>query len=127
MKKNRSLTENLRELNEVIKRYISARIRLFQLVMLDKFAKAGTFLITSVLVIISGAFILLLLTLAFSYWYGKTYGSLAQGFLISAGFFVLVTLIIYWLRKSFITNIIIRVMSELFNNQDEPENENKED
>ncbi|MCB0804987.1 MAG: hypothetical protein KDC05_04260 [Bacteroidales bacterium] len=126
MKKNRSLTENLEELNDVVKSYINARIRLFQLIMLDKFAKAGTFIITSILVMISGAFILLLLTLAFSYWYGNTYGSLAEGFLISAGFFVIVTLIVYAMRKSFITNLIIRVISELFNHQDEPENENKE-
>ena len=112
--KNRSLTESLGELNEVVKQYINARIRLMQVVLLDKFAKGGTLLISAVIIVMAIAFIVFLLTLAFSYWYGQNYGSIIEGFLLSAAFYLIITLIIYWLRKPLITNRIIKESAEIF-------------
>lgn len=124
--KHKPLTDNLAELNDIIKRYIKARIRLLQVILLDKLSKAGTLIITSIIVIMAIAFIILLLTLAFSFWYGEQYGSLMEGFLISAAFYVVITLLIYWLRKPIITNIIIRGLVEMFdNNDDDDDDENK--
>jgi hypothetical protein len=121
--KNKSLTENLAELNDIVKQYINARIRLLQVTLLDKFVRGGTFIVTTVIIAMAVAFILLLLTLAFSYWYGENYGSIVEGLLISAGFYAVLTLVIYWLRKPLISNAIVKGCSEMFFNEQDEEPE----
>jgi len=120
---DRSLTDNLGELNEVIKRYINARINLVKIIVLDKLTKALTLIITAVLLFITISFVIILLTLAFCYWYSNKYGSMVDGLLISAGFYIFIILIIYWLRKPLISNTIIKVCAPLFFNDQEKEQE----
>jgi len=117
--KNRSLTDSLAELSDVIKNYINARVRLFQVLLLNKISKAGTLIITAVIIIMAICFVLLLLTMAFSFWYAENYGSMAEGLLLSTVFYIVFTLIIYWLRKPIVTNILIRKLAELFYDDNE--------
>lgn len=112
--KGKPLTESVAELKEAMGRYINARIGLVQVKLLDKFTKAGTFIITTVIIVIAVSFVLLLLALAFSYWYGERYGSISEGLIISAGFYIVLALLIYLFRKSLISNTIIRECAELF-------------
>ncbi len=120
--KDKTLTENVSELNHVIKRYIEARMDLWKINLLEKITKTGTYFYTSVLVILALSFVLLFATFAFSYWYGKEYGNIAGGFLISAGFYVVLGIIIYLLRRPIFSNNIIRNISAIIFSDDERKN-----
>ena len=106
--KNKTLSESFSELNDVLKSYLAARIKLWKVLMLEKATKAGTYTFTTLVVLISLFSCLLFLGFAFSFWYGETQGSISTGFLISAGFSLLVMFLIYLLRRRIFSRNIIR-------------------
>ena len=111
--RNRTLEENIEDFGESVKGYITARINLMKLVLLEKVANAVTYIFSVMLAIIVIASSLLLFTLAFSFWYGNTQGSVAAGLLISAIFYVVVGLIIFLLRHRIFTDNIIKNIGKL--------------
>ena len=117
--KDKSLTENVSELNHVIKRYIEARINLWKIGFLERISKSGTYLFTTLMVMLTFSFVLLFATFAFSYWFGKKYGNIAEGFLISAGIYIVFGIIIYVFRKPIFSNNIIRNISEIIFSDDD--------
>jgi hypothetical protein len=68
--------------------------------------------ITTILIFITGMFVLLLGAVALSWWLGNLIESRAGGFLLGAGFFLLVMVIIILLRKKiifpFFRDLIVR-------------------
>lgn len=118
---NHSLKENISELNSIIKSYIEARIDLWKVLLLEKVTKIGTYFFTVIAILITFLFTLLFLTFAFSFWFGNTYGNITTGFLISAGFFLLLALVIYWLRKPLFSNNIIKNIGSIIFSDHEDE------
>lgn len=117
--KNKTLSENFSELNDVLKSYVAARVKLWKLLLLERTTKAVTYLFTTLAVLISALSCLLLLSFAFSFWYGETLGSYTTGFLISAGFNLLLMILVYLLRKRiFSRNILKNTKDLLFNKED---------
>jgi apolipoprotein N-acyltransferase len=120
--KNKTLSENLSELNDVLKSYLAARVKLWKILLLEKITKAETHLFTTLVVMISAFSCLLFLGFAFSFWYGETVGSYATGFLISAGFSLLLMALIYLLRKRIFARNILKHNKDLLFNEDEKDN-----
>ncbi len=120
MKKN-SLTDNFSELNDMIKSYLEARIDLWKVLLLEKITKIGTYFFTAISILVTFLFIMLFLAIAFSFWYGNTYGNISTGFLISAGFFVLVSLGIFVFRKPLFSNSIIKNIASIIFSDEENE------
>ncbi|MGW8316781.1 MAG: phage holin family protein [Bacteroidales bacterium] len=118
---NHSLKENISELNSIIKSYIEARIDLWKVLLLEKVTKIGTYFFTVIAVLITFLFTLLFLTFAFSFWFGNAYGNITTGFLISAGFFLILALVIYWLRKPLFSNNIIKNIGSIIFSDHEDE------
>lgn len=118
---NNSLKENLSELNTIIKSYIEAKIDLWKVLLLEKVTKIGTYFFTVISVLITFLFTLLFLTFAFSFWYGNTVGNITIGFLISAGFFLFLALVVYWLRKPLFSNNIIKNIGAIIFSDEEEE------
>ena len=116
---NNSLKENLTELNTIIKSYIEAKFDLWKVLLLEKVTKIGTYFITVISILITFLFTLLFLTFAFSFWFGNTYGNITAGFLISAGFFLILALVIYRLRKPLFSNNIIKNIGSIIFSEDE--------
>lgn len=110
---NKSLSENFAELNEAIKGYIDARIRYLKVLLLEKTTRAGTFFFSSVVILVTLLAFLIFLGFAFSFWYAEKGGSLWIGFLITAGFDLLLTLVFYLFRKIIFARSIIRNIREL--------------
>jgi hypothetical protein len=106
--KNTSLAESLSELKEVVIEYLDARIGLAKAILLEKLSKIGTYFLTAMAIIIVIASMLMLLIFAFSFWYGNYYGNIYQGFMISAGFYLLVGIVIFIFRRTIFSNNIIR-------------------
>ena len=119
--KNNSLTKNLSELNIIIKSYLEARLNLLKVILLEKVTKIGTYFFTSFFVMVTFLFTLLFLAFAFSFWYGNTYGRISEGFLISAGFFLIVAVLLYVLRKPLFSNNIIKNISSIIFSEEENE------
>lgn len=118
--KNKPITESLSELNVVIKSFIKAHADLLKVKLLEKVTKSGTYFLTVILGVVIAASILLLLTFAFSFWYGEVMGNIYEGFLISAGFILFLGVLLYLLRHQIFTNNIIRNIGNiLFNEEDE--------
>ncbi len=119
MKKN-ALSDNLAEITAAVKSYINTRIELLKLTMLQKITKAGTFMLTFVSVVVALFSILIFLMFAFSFWYGEKTGSLSQGFLISAGIFLLISIVILIFRKALFSKPLVSIFSHiLFFNDEE--------
>ncbi|MCB2197225.1 MAG: hypothetical protein KQH79_15300 [Bacteroidetes bacterium] len=120
--KNTSLEKQVTELKSVLMSYLEARLDLGKAVLLEKMSKIGTFFLTIMSFVIVIASFLLLLAFAFSYWYGNTHGSVHVGFLISAGFYVLVGIILFVFRKPLFSNSIIQNLGKvLFDKESEGE------
>jgi uncharacterized membrane protein YbhN (UPF0104 family) len=118
---NKSLQENFTELNDVIKRYINTKINYWKVVLLEKIYKIWGHLFLFLLVIVSLLFVFLLLAFAFSYWYGNNIGTISTGFLIAAGGFVIIALLLYLLRKPLFSNKIIEKISTVLFDDDDNE------
>ncbi len=119
MEKN-PLSENFAEITAAIKSYINTRIDLLKLTLLQKITKAGTFMLTFVSVLVSLFAVMIFLMFAFSFWYGQETGSLALGFLISAGVFFILLVLIYLLRRVIFSNTLVRIFSHiLFSDEDQ--------
>ncbi len=119
MEKN-PLSENLTEITAAVKSYINARIDLLKLTLLQKITKAGTFMLTFVSVLVSLFSVMIFLMFAFSFWYGQKTGNLAQGFLISAGIFLILLVLIYLLRRVIFSNTLVKIFSNiLFSDEDQ--------
>ena len=117
---NQSLSENLSELNEVVKRYVDARLRYYKVILLEKTAKAGTFIFSSVVLLVLMVTLILLLSLAFSYWFAETHGSVWEGLLISAGADLVLIIIVYFMRKRFFTGTLLKNFGKMiFPDEDE--------
>lgn len=106
--KNTELAEYLSELKETLGRYIDARMDLAKAIFLEKTSKIGTYFLTSITIILLVASLLLLLAFAFSYWYGNNYGEIYVGFLIAAGFYLIIGVVILLLRRKIFTDNIIK-------------------
>lgn len=119
MEKN-ALSENLAEITAAIKSYVNTRIDLLKLTLLQKITRAGTFILTFVSVLVSLFSVFIFLMFAFSFWYGQKTGNLAQGFLISAGIFLVILILIYLLRRMIFSNTLVRIFSHiLFSDEDQ--------
>lgn len=117
--KNKTLSENLSELNDVLKSYLAARLKLWKVLLLEKIMRAGTYFFSTIGVLISAFSCLLFLEFAFSYWYGDTQGSITTGLLISAGFNLLLMVLIYLLRKRLFSRHILKNIRDILFDEDE--------
>jgi LPXTG-motif cell wall-anchored protein len=113
-----SFTENAGDIFVLAKSYVKTRIELWKLSLLEKISKAGTFFLVAFIMVIIIAFCLIFISLAFAFWYGQMTGDLATGFLILAGFYLLLGLILILARKRIILTPIIRVLSSIMYDED---------
>ncbi|WDF46025.1 phage holin family protein [Chryseobacterium sp. KACC 21268] len=99
---------------DLVKRYISKKIELIKIEVIEKSAHtAGSVIIIAV----AGTFIsffFLLLNLGIAFWIGEELNKLSFGFLIVASFYLLLAVIIFILKKYlklFFVNLIIKVIN----------------
>lgn len=114
----KKLSENLAELSSLAKSYIDSYFTLIKLQFLEKTSRIGTFLISSVIMIMIISFAVFFATFAFSYWFGKHYGSFAEGFLLSTGFYILLAIILFVFRKKIIGNAVVKSISSILFKED---------
>lgn len=112
---------NVTEIISVARSYVNAKIELWKLSLLEKASLAGAFFLGSVIFVLIIAFCLLFVSLAFAIWYGQKTGDFALGFLITAGFYVVVGIIFLLAKNFLITGPVIKGLSSIIYKDDEPE------
>lgn len=116
---NESLSASIMELKTILIKYFSANLNLGKAVLIEKISKVGTYFFTMVSSIVIIACLLIMLVLAFSFWYGDVYGNIYEGFLISALFYLVIGALLYFFRKSIFSDTIIRNLGEVFYEDDD--------
>ena len=119
MEKRATLIESLFEKAEA---YAKTNLVLFKLNAIDKSADIFSTIVSKLAVIIAVLLIIFLASIGLSLWIGELVGKVYYGFLIVAGFYVLVALILHYkpgIIKSPVNDSIITKM--LNNKNDEKE------
>jgi len=111
------LKENTQQIQEETKAYIESSIHYYKLWGFQ-FAMKSTLIIARFLLL--GFFLMLALfgSLAAAFAIGEAIGSTSLGFLIVAGFYFVLIILIYFLRLRFVEKQVLQRFSDLFfNNQ----------
>jgi len=110
------ITQPIKDLSVEFKRYLNLRVNHVNLLISRRFAMFTSFVLTTIILLGLIGFILLMLSFAFVFWYGKSVGSYHHGFLIMALFYSLSGLAIYLNKKEMFIDPIIRKMNEKISN-----------
>jgi hypothetical protein len=114
----KSFSGNMAEIISTLRSYFKARLELWKLSLLEKTSLAGSFFLSYVIVLVIAAIVLLFLSFGFAYWFGQSTGNLANGFLITAGFYVVLGIIFILSWKYLITKPIIRKFAAIIYKDD---------
>lgn len=101
------LLEDLGETYGYLKAYVEKRVELARLGMIEKFAKAMSFLISLVAFLLIIGMVVLLLSLALGFYLSEVLGSNSLAFLILSGVYLVIGLLVFALRNPLIRNPLI--------------------
>ena len=121
----KDLNASMTELTVLVKSYLKSYSKLMKLEALEKFSRVGTFVVSSVIILVVAGFAVLFLTFAFSYWYGRTYDNYVGGFLIVSGFYIFIALVVFFLRRFIIGWPLIRALARIMFSEDKKEEEDE--
>src|SRR5690348_3480470 len=121
------MEENLKEYlagsKKVISAYLEARWKLLRLTGIGKLSNALGVILGLLITAILGFFMVLFLGFLLAFWLSEVTGSFTWGFLITAGVFIFLFLIVLLFRKALIhrplANIMIRTLVEQMEEHEE--------
>lgn len=105
--------ELIEDLFERSESYIKTNVELIKLKAVDKTADIVSSVVANGAIVILGFFFFLMLNLGIAYWLGQVLGQTHYGYFVLAGFYALVTLLIFMLRKSIKTPISNSIISQM--------------
>lgn len=79
--------------------YLETRVELLKIEVKEDLARVAAQFIVTTAITLTGLFFLLFISVAVAYWLGKSLGMIA-GFAIVAGFHILMSVILFLLRKN---------------------------
>lgn len=114
MEENNTLSSQIKRIFDELKLYLDLRIGLLKLNVAEYLIKFFSTLVMWMVVFLFLFFVLVFGSFAFAYWFGDIFGEMWLGFIIIAGFYIVLAVIIYWMRKIVIvkpfTNLILSQM-----------------
>jgi hypothetical protein len=108
----KQITQPIRDISEELRHYLNMRLNYLSLMLSRRFALFTSFVLTAIILAALIGFVLIMLSFAFVFWYGKSVGTYHHGFLIMGLFYTLAGLTVYFTRKQMFINPIIRKMNE---------------
>ena len=111
--KESTIVDKIISLFEQLKSYLELRAEHLRLTAGEHLIKLMGAFILRIIIVWVIFFFLFFCGLAFAYWFGKETGHLALGFLITAGMYLLLGLLIYVYRKPLIFNPLTRVFFKI--------------
>ncbi len=117
-----NLSDQLARLFDQVKVYIGLRVDYVRIHVADYLIRFFSSLILWMVLFWILFFVVVFLSFAFAYWFGEMTGRWSLGFLIIAGFYILLAFVIFALRKA----IIVRPFTRLILDQMDLETPNEE-
>jgi hypothetical protein len=123
---NDSLSSQIKHLVDEIKVYVNLRVSYLRLNVAEFLIRFFSGLVLWMVVFLFLFFVLVFGSFAFAYWFGELTGHISLGFLIIAGFYILLALLIYAFRRPLIvrpfTQMVITQMElDKLNEQEDEE------
>lgn len=103
---------------EGIKGYVGQQLRFHKLLLAKHTGDLSAYFVLFAILLFIGAFMCLFLSFAFVGWYSERYGNLYAGYLILAGFYFLLSLILFIFRDKFIFNPLRKLIAGVFFSSD---------
>lgn len=129
MEEDISLSELFKRLLKQVRIYLNLRVDYLRLYVAEYLIRFFSGLVLSMVIFLFLFFVLVFGSFAFAYWFGEITGRWSVGFLIIAGFYILLAVLIFALRRVLIvkpfTQLIIKQME--LNKFNDPEDEKKEE
>ena len=116
------ISENVNLLTENVRDYINLRIDLFKLIITEKITRLASFFLLAVIYFILAMFLLLFLSMAFVFWFGKDIGPEWLGALIIAAVYVLGGVLIWYKRNEMFINPLVSQLTKILM-EDKDEND----
>ncbi|HSC40333.1 MAG TPA: phage holin family protein [Chitinophagaceae bacterium] len=113
------------ETQEMVEDYVGNRLQLLKLQAAEKSSKIISLLLTVLVMALLSFFILLFLSMTLGYYLAQKTGSLFTGFGIVAVFYVVLLVVVLYLRKryldKYISNTVIRIFFDSTADDDDTE------
>jgi hypothetical protein len=110
MEEEKSLSAQLMSFFDQIKVYFDLRVDYLKLNVAEYLIKIVSSIALSLIIFWISIFVVFFGSFAFAYWFGEKTGKWPLGFLIVAGFYVLLALLFYIFRKAFIVRPFTRLI-----------------
>jgi hypothetical protein len=128
MEEDISLSDLIKRLFEQVKVYFNLRVDYLRLYIAENLIRFFSGLVLWMVIFLFLFFVLVFSSFAFAYWYGELTGHWSVGFLIIAGFYMLLAIVVYALRRALIvkpfTQLIIKQMElDKFNDVEDEKKE----
>jgi hypothetical protein len=114
MKDTEQLFEAAGETAEYARQYAQLQLDYFRLETAEQVAKVGSTLIATLVVAALGMMALFMLTLAVGIYLGQYWDSYVKAFLVIAGFYALLALLVLVFKERWLTNPILSSMIRSF-------------
>ncbi len=120
-----SLSSQIKQLIDEIKVYVNLRISYLRVNVAEFLIRFFSGLVLWMVIFLFLFFVLVFGSFAFAYWFGELTGKMSLGFLIIAGFYILLAVLIFAFRRPLIvrpfTKMIIDQMELEINNDEKDE------
>jgi len=128
MEEDISLSELIKRLSDQVKVYLNLRVGYLRLYIAEYLIRFFSSLVLSMVIFLFLFFVLVFGSFAFAYWFGEITGRWSVGFLIISGFYVLLAVMFFLLRRVLIvkpfTKLIIKQMElDKFNDLEDEKKE----
>ncbi len=120
---DRNISEIIMGLFDQLKTYFRLQVDYLKLSLGERFIWFFSFLIARVIFIWTFIFVLSFSSLAFVFWFGNKTGNLPLGFLITAGFYLVIGLLVFLLRRPLIIDPLTRFYYRLMELNKNEEND----
>jgi putative superfamily III holin-X len=107
-----------KDTKQKLQQYVQQRILLLRLQATEKVSRFASAVITSVLILVVGLFLLVFASITAGLWLASITGSLVSGFGIVALFYFVVFLFIIIFLKKMLQNLFINKLIRLFHKKD---------
>jgi ABC-type multidrug transport system fused ATPase/permease subunit len=117
---SQKLSDNFNEISGNVKDYVRLKIDFLKLTLTEKLSLIISALLISIILFLVFLFISMFVSLAFIFWFRDHAGPLYAGALIVAGFYLLVGVIVFFMRnKIFIDPLVSKISKILLEEEDE--------
>lgn len=108
------IKDNVNDLKQETKAYVDKNVEYYKLLGFKIVAKTTTMFVQYTLILLSFAFVLMFGSVAAGFAIGSSLESTALGFLIVAGCYFLVGIILLVLKDKIVEGRVLRIFSEMF-------------